>query len=451
MVFTDPRLVEAEIVEHRDQFDIAPDLQGRVDAWIVMRCDECAEAMGEFGFGHRHTVGHVRSRDASSTAGFYHSAMSDRSHNRDHNLHVVEQFFGGPRDLDRLTLMSADCEWWNGLGKFPTAPGQTIFRGHQQIGDHVLGRTAAPTPLSGRRVDRYDLTTAAFADVVVTADGPYVFRQHTYTATTRAGRHYENAYGFLFRFDNDGLIDRIWEHWGTQAAYEQLFQGDLVVYDPDELLMTTPSVRHRLDLARPVEHAVIERCLDVAMHAPNGSNQQAYRFVCVDDAARKAALADIYRAAMDEFINRPRTDAVEDNVDRSSAQQRRIAESVFHLRDHLHEVPVLCVPLVAGRSDGTGEGAHAARTSVFWQANRWGSIIPTVWSFLLALRSRGLGSAWTTLTLIKEKEVADALGIPHERWMQAGLFPIAYTKGTGFRPTPRRPAADFLRWNDFRG
>jgi hypothetical protein len=70
-----------------------------------------------------------------------------------------------------------------------------------------------------------------------------VFRQHGYTATTLAGRDYANTYGFLFRFDRDGLIDRVWEHWGTLAAYEQLFQGDLVVHDPDELLMTTASVR----------------------------------------------------------------------------------------------------------------------------------------------------------------------------------------------------------------
>ena len=120
-----------------------------------------------------------------------------------------------------------------------------------------------------------------------------------------------------------------------------------------------------------------------------------------------------------------------------------------YLHDHLHEVPVLCVPLVAGRTDGNGEGAAASRTSVFWQASRWGSIIPVVWSFMLALRSRGLGSAWTTLTLVREREVAEVLGVPYERWMQAGLFPVAHTIGTDFRATPRQPGAEFVRWNGF--
>jgi nitroreductase len=222
----------------------------------------------------------------------------------------------------------------------------------------------------------------------------------------------------------------------------------LVVHDPDELLTTTRSVRRRLDLDRPVERAVLEECLDLAVHAPNGSNQQPYRFVCVDDAARKERLAEIYRQAMAEFVGRPRTDAPEDHVDRSTPAQQRVAASAFYLRDHLHEVPVLCVPIVSGRTDGHGAGAHADRTSTFWQASRWGSIVPTIWSLMLALRSRGLGSAWTTLTLLKEQQVADLLGIAYDRWMQAGLFPIAYTVGDHFRPTPRRPGQDFLAWNE---
>jgi len=368
---------------------------------------------------------------------------------RDEHLAAVGQFFEGSPDLDRLSLLADDCEWWNGLGRFPAAPGQTVFRGTQEVGDIVLGRAGGPRTVHGRRVDRYDLATKQFHDVVTIADGPYVFRHHRYTARTVAGRDYDNHYGFLFRFADDGRIDRIWEHWGTLAAWDQLFCGGMAVTDPDELLTTTPSVRRRLDLSRPVDRAVVEECLDLAVHAPNGSNQQPYRFVFVDDADRKAALADIYRATMADFVGRTRTDAPEDNVDRSSPQQQRVAASVAYLNEHLHEVPVLCIPLVAGRTDGSGPGAQADRTGVFWQASRWGSVIPALWSFMLALRSRGLGSAWTTLSLLREREVADVLGVPYDRWMQVGLFPIAHTIGTDFRPTPRRPATDVSTWNTF--
>ena len=125
--------------------------------------------------------------------------------------------------------------------------------------------------------------------------------------------------------------------------------------------------------------------------------------------------------------------------------------ATYHLAriNLLHEVPVLCVPIVAGRTDGLGAGAQADRTSVFWQASRWGSVIPTLWSFMLALRARGLGSAWTTLTLFREREMAELLDIPFDEWMQVGLFPIAYTRGTDFAVTPRAPGTEHLRWNGY--
>ena len=136
---------------------------------------------------------------------------------------VVRLFFEGDRSIDRLSLLSERCVWWNGLGRLPGAEGRTEFVGRDEIGEFLLARGGHHRLSTGEVVDRYDLTTARFADVVTIADGDFVFRQHTYTAKTMGGRDYENAYGFLFHFDDDGLIDRIWEHWGTLAAWDTLF------------------------------------------------------------------------------------------------------------------------------------------------------------------------------------------------------------------------------------
>ena len=224
-----------------------------------------------------------------------------------------------------------------------------------------------------------------------------------------------------------------------------------MVDDPDVMLMTTPSVRLRLDLERPVPREVIEQCLDVAVHAPNGSNTQPYKFLCIDDDERKLAIAELYRTAMQEFIDRPRTDAPEDNVDRTTERQQRIARSVFHLRDHLHEVPVLCVPIVAGPHRRPRQG-RAGRPHVGVLAvEPLGLGDPDAVVVHAHVALRGLGSAWTTLTLFKEREMAELLGIPFDEWMQVGLFPIAYTDGTEFAVTPREPAAKFLRWHEFSG
>jgi nitroreductase len=211
---------------------------------------------------------------------------------------------------------------------------------------------------------------------------------------------------------------------------------DLVVLDPDEVLTTTRSVRRRLDLERPVPRELVLECLDLALQAPNGSNQQRWDWVVVDDPDLRRRVAEVYRAAMGTHSADP--DRTTRGIDYSSGTQARISASVRHLAEHLHEVPVLVIPTVRWRLDGA---------DIFTQASVWGSILPAVWSLMLAARARGLGSAWTTIHLHREAEMAELLGIPHDTVTQAGLFPLAYTVGTDFRPAERAPATESTHWN----
>jgi nitroreductase len=204
----------------------------------------------------------------------------------------------------------------------------------------------------------------------------------------------------------------------------------------DELLSTTRSVRKRLDFSRPVPRDLVETCAQLAFQAPNGSNQQGWAWVFVDDPRTRAAMADLYRQGLQDHLARDRTGEVE--PDRAAPTQKRISTSVAYLLERMQDVPVLLVPAVARR--------YGDRTT-FQQASKWGSILPAVWSFMLALRSRGLGSAWTTLSLYRENEMADLLGLPAGEWTQAGLFPIAYTLGTDFKPGDREASETLIRWN----
>lgn len=207
----------------------------------------------------------------------------------------------------------------------------------------------------------------------------------------------------------------------------------------DEVLTTTRSVRKRLDLTRDVPHEVLVECVEIATQAPTGGNQQGWSFVFVRDADKKRALAEMYARHFDPYAaSRPEPPFPEGDPRR--AQMERVAASAQHLRDHLHEVPVMCIPLIAGRLDGL---------PVFPAASAWGSILPAVWSFMLALRERGLGSAWTTLHLPSEREAAELLGIPYDSWTQAGLFPVAYTIGTDFAPASRRSVAKLVHVDTF--
>jgi nitroreductase len=207
----------------------------------------------------------------------------------------------------------------------------------------------------------------------------------------------------------------------------------------DELLTTTRTVRQRLDFGRRVERDVITACIDIAVQAPNGSNQQLWHWLVIDDTALKAKVADVYRSGMATQIEDP---GWMKGIDYSPADQQRIARSVDYLASHLHEAPAIVVPVIDARVEGQ---------NLFTQASLWGSILPAVWSFMLALRARGLGSAWTTVHLHKAKDMAKLLGIPHETTTQAGLFPVAYTLGTDFKRAPRRRGSEVTYWNGWKG
>ena len=207
---------------------------------------------------------------------------------------------------------------------------------------------------------------------------------------------------------------------------------------PDELLTTTRSVRRRLDFDRPVERDVVEECLRIAFQAPNGSNLQQYDWVVVDDPGVRKEMAEIYRGGLDDQLAASAASTAASPYPKTPAQDR-IGASVYYLVEHLQDVPVLVIPTVAGRMEQLA--------TTFDQASRWGSVLPAVWNFMLALRSRGLGSAWTTLHLHREQDMAELLGIPYEGVTQAGLFPVAYTIGTDFKPADRSKSEESIHWN----
>jgi nitroreductase len=201
----------------------------------------------------------------------------------------------------------------------------------------------------------------------------------------------------------------------------------------DELLTTTRSVRKRLDLNRPVGRDVILECIRLAMQAPTASNTQDWRWLVITDADKRAAIADIYRSIGAEYLALAAKDT-------SEPQTQRVYASAFSLTDTLGQVPVHVIPCLENRIDNS---------TVLTAASAWASIIPAGWSFLLALRSRGLGSVWTTMHLAKEREVAELLGIP-ATVTQAALFPVAYTIGTDFRPAVRPPAESITYWDTWK-
>ena len=204
---------------------------------------------------------------------------------------------------------------------------------------------------------------------------------------------------------------------------------DLLTLGPDELLSTTRAVRKRLDLDRSVPLEVIREALAVALQAPSGSNSQGWHWIVLTDPDLKARVAELYRRSYLAY-----RDA---KPPPSRPAEERLRASSDYLSEVMAQVPVLVIGAIAVGRAGLPDGN---------QAGVWGSLLPAAWSLALALRARGLGTAWTTLHLTYEREVADALGLPaHVR--QGVLLPVAYTKGTDFKPGPRADLDTVLHVN----
>jgi nitroreductase len=217
-------------------------------------------------------------------------------------------------------------------------------------------------------------------------------------------------------------------------------RGMMDLQTVDHLLTTTRSVRKRLDFSRPVDHALIERCIEIATQAPSASNTQRWHFVVITDAQQRAVVGELYHRSFAQYIDPQREQDQRDRAnlaDPAAAGRVRLRESAQYLADHMGEAPVLIIPCIEGRVENAGPMAQAAT---------YGSILPAAWSLMLALRARGLGSAWTTLHLRYEQEVAAALGIP-ENITQAALLPVAYFTGDDFKPAGRQPARNLIHWN----
>jgi nitroreductase len=207
---------------------------------------------------------------------------------------------------------------------------------------------------------------------------------------------------------------------------------------PDELLTTTRSVRKRLDLTRAVPLDLVKECLEIALQAPNGGMREGWHWIVVTDPEVRAQIGDFYRRSTESYLGNAAADPTR-GAGIGSDLMSRVTSSTAYLAEHMGEVPVQVIPCITVRS------AWPAGES---QAGFWGSLLPAAWSYMLACRARGLGTAWTTLHLNYETEIAGLLGLP-DNIRQGALIPTAYYTGDTFRRAPRRPLADVLhvdRW-----
>jgi len=200
---------------------------------------------------------------------------------------------------------------------------------------------------------------------------------------------------------------------------------DFDLTQTDHLLLTTKQIRKRMDMSRAVPRETILECIDIASRAPMGSNVERNKWLIVEDPELKGQIAEHYRAVAEPYFDQGEAFTGDDRAE-------RVVSSARYLSDHLHEVPAMVIPIRLDRVEDWPSGDVSG-----W----YGSVLPGVWSLQMALRSRGIGSCWTTLHLGREAEVAELLGIP-DTVTQVAMLPVGYYTGDTFSVTPRRPAAE---------
>lgn len=200
----------------------------------------------------------------------------------------------------------------------------------------------------------------------------------------------------------------------------------------DHALMTTRGVRRRLDFEREVDDQTILDCIDVAEQAPTGGNNGSRRWMVIRDQSTKDKMAELYLSAGVDWVIK-----TADKLKGTGHQNEALMQGAKHLGENIASAPALVIPTIIGRHDGSG------RPGLF------DSVVQSAWSFMVALRARGLGTVWTTMYLNEADAVAELLNLPDEV-TQICLFPVAYTVGTDFKATSRRyPARDITYFDRY--
>jgi nitroreductase len=196
-----------------------------------------------------------------------------------------------------------------------------------------------------------------------------------------------------------------------------------------DVVTTTRAIRrYRPD---PIPEHDLGRIFYAATRAPSGSNSQPFSFLVLRDGPRaveaRALLGTAFRAAWSS----KRTD---DGYDRGSgvdptSRKARMAASMQHFVDHIHEAPVIVLALSRHRHGGHfTEGA---------------SVYPACQNLLLAARALGYGGVITMWHQPVAAELVRLLDIPADISI-AATIPLGRPAGN-HGPVRRRPLPDLVR------
>jgi nitroreductase len=184
---------------------------------------------------------------------------------------------------------------------------------------------------------------------------------------------------------------------------------------------------------RPVDDALLLRCLEAATWAPSGGNQQPWRFVVLRSPDSRRLL---HEGAQSTAATISRRYGLRRPDPGDTSPRARNDRALFELLDHAADVPVAVLFCVQ----------EQAEVPLLVQG---ASIYPAMQNFLLAARAEGLGTAVTGWQVPVEDRLRALVGVPGD-WHLAALVVAGWPLGR-HGPLRRRPVASVTsldRWDE---
>ena len=186
----------------------------------------------------------------------------------------------------------------------------------------------------------------------------------------------------------------------------------------------------------PVPQELIERVIYAATRASSPGNSQEWDFIVVRNPEAKRKIRDLLA---------PRFKAMAVGVPTAGQITSRMIAGAMHLAETLNEVPAIifvCGPIAgAWLIQSRASYPPAAPIEQFV----WSAPYQAAQNLIVAARSLGLGTTFTTFHMFMESELRSLLGIPQE--IKFGvMIPIGWPQND-FVKVKRKPISKVIHWD----
>jgi nitroreductase len=176
----------------------------------------------------------------------------------------------------------------------------------------------------------------------------------------------------------------------------------------------------------PVPPDLIERVIYAATRASSPGNSQHWDFIVVRSTEARRKIRDLLV---------PRFKAMAVGLPTAGRAPNKMLASAMHLAETMNEAPAIIFVC----------GPVAYPPNAPMEQFVWSALYPAAQNLIVAARSLGLGTTFTTFHMFMETELRDLLGVPKE--IKFGvMIPMGWPQND-FVKVKRKPIVSVIHWD----